>query len=176
MISRSFIIAFIAALMISAPACSSKEEPASAPAPANEAAEQSAAEGASSQSPFEAPGAQGDSNDPMAQAFAELIEKLNAAMEAGIEAETGANDCERAASGIKAMQAKLTEFNPSAAGAEFPDEGFLKLCGKLSAEEQRCMRLSQQRETPEVCQQVTNDVSPEIRAEIETLFGVEDEE
>lgn len=175
MISRPFFIAFLAAFMITAAGCSSKDEPKAAPSE-SAAAEQSANEGEAAPLTSESIDDLGDSEDPMAKAFAELIEKLNEAMAAGIEAETGSNDCARAASGIKAMQAKLTEFNPSVAEEEFPEKGFLELCGKLSPEEQRCMRLSQQRDTPEVCQEVTNNIAPEIRAEIETLFGAEEEE
>lgn len=176
MISRHFFIASFAALMIIAAGCSSKDEPSAAPSPSSESAEPSAAEGETSSALQEGAGEADDSNDPMAKAFAELIEKLNHAMEAGVAAEAGANDCERAASGIMAMQKALTEFNPSVADEEFPKEGFMKLCGKLSAEEQRCMRLSQQRDTPEVCQEVTNNIAPEIRAEIETLFGADEDE
>lgn len=175
MIRRPFIIAFLSALMIAGAGCSSKEEPASSASRSTETAESTSANDTESPSSFQAADDSNSPSDPMAQAFAELIEKLNQAMEAGIAAEEGANDCERAAAGIKAMQARLAEISGGGIEEEFPEAGFLELCAKLTPEQQRCLRLSQQRDTPEECQEVTNGISEELRDEMETLFGADDE-
>jgi hypothetical protein len=108
------------------------------------------------------------------ETFAEGMKQLAEAMNAGIEAETGDTHCERALSGMKGMIAHVAARTPEGRTPPSPPNGllFMQLCESLEVEAQRCMMLSYYRDHGPECEQVKEELPPEVVERIQRVLNL----
>jgi hypothetical protein len=99
------------------------------------------------------------------------MNRLAAAIEAGIAAERGDSPCERALTGLYGM------FDHIAAHAEEGEDVprapssivFVQVCDGLEIEAQRCMQLSYSREHQETCSRIYDELPQETQERIQKV-------
>jgi len=93
---------------------------------------------------------------------------LETAVAAAAQAETGANDCERAYNGLAAMAGELRDrMGESGPRGAAPDRaGFMTACGRMPAETQRCMVLSYSMSHVEECRRAREALPEDMRDQL----------
>jgi hypothetical protein len=101
------------------------------------------------------------------------LKKFGDAMEAGIAAERGDSECERALTGITGMAAHIAANAAEGARVPPPPNGiaFIQFCESLEVEVQRCLVLSYHKDNAEQCARVIEELPPEEQQRLHRVTG-----